>query len=160
MYVFLIGYHPKPIIDVLPQPVETSEPPTIKPKDPQMDSGCQQINLPEICSREGLLDYKSVSFPNPYTQTLKEAGELFTRYLEHALECPLYDATIWLCMAIFPACPSSQGRPMCRHFCEGVESTCSKFGRELGDLVDCSIYPDNDCISFKGCKYSDNVIVK
>ena len=127
---------------------------TLQSSTMSQDSGCQDIGLPDICSREGLLDYSNVSFPNAYTANPFEAGYLFSQNLDSVLDCPQLDATIWLCLALFPACPNSQGRPMCEHFCTGIQSACERpFGKMLYGMVDCSIYPDSDCISYRGCKY-------
>ncbi len=92
-------------------------------------------------------------FPNSYSQTTEIAGNLFSSFLGTVKKCPRYDAIIWLCMALFPACPYSDGKPMCKEFCMGIENSCgSYFDGNVADLIDCSIYPDTDCVSFGGSK--------
>ena len=116
---------------------------------------CIQSELPDICMREGLQPYTNFMFPNRYSKTTEDAGEIFSVFLRPVLNCPQLDATIWLCLALFPACPFSEGKPMCREFCEGIENSCDGyFEGNLVDLVDCSIYPESGCVTFGGSKYS------
>ena len=114
---------------------------------------CVTSTLPSICERNGITPYTEFEFPNQYSQNIGEAEVVFSVFLQPVRSCQNLEATKWLCYAFFPPCPGTEGRPMCREFCEGIENACkSSFEGNLADLIDCSIYPDNGCITFGGSK--------